>query len=227
MPNRGTHDEQIVWSILDSAFLAHVGFVVQDQPYVIPTLFGREGNILYLHGSAASRMLKHLQMGAPACVTVTQVDALVLARSAFHHSMNYRSVIAFGTGKLITDEVQKLKALRVISEQVIKGRWDEVRTPNARELAATAVIEFAMEEAGAKIRNGPPSDDVEDRDLPIWAGIIPLGLAIGEPVPDPHVQNGHAIPHSVGTFRDGRLDAVGRQDVVMGPNAPLQGVGEA
>jgi nitroimidazol reductase NimA-like FMN-containing flavoprotein (pyridoxamine 5'-phosphate oxidase superfamily) len=184
LPARGSHDAQTVYAILDAAFLAHVGFVVDQQPFVIPTLYGRDGDKLYLHGSAASRMLRTLDAGAPTCVTVTLVDGLVLARSAFHHSMNYRSVTAFGTARAIADPAEKTRALRVISEHLIAGRWDDVRGPSEKELKATAVLEFAIEEASAKVRTGPPIDDEEDYALPVWAGVLPLKLEAGDPEPD-------------------------------------------
>jgi uncharacterized protein len=201
LPARGSHDEQTIWRILDSAFLAHVGFAVDGQPFVIPTLFGRHENTLYLHGSAASRMLKHLQTGAPACITVTLVDGLVLARSAFHHSMNYRSVVAFGIAKLVADEKRKAEALRIISEHLIRGRWNEVRTPTPRELSVTSVIEFAIEEASAKVRTGPPLDDAEDYQLPIWAGVLPLSLTPGDPIPDAKLTTTREVPASVAEYR--------------------------
>src|SRR2546423_9242476 len=152
LPGRGSHDLNTVNAIFDAGFLAHVGFNVNGQPFVIPTLYGRDGEKLYLHGSALSRMLRELDTGIAACVNVTLVDGLVLARSAFHHSMNYRSVVAFGTARKIHDLGQKTEALRVISEHLIRGRWDEVRLPNEKELKATAVLEFTMEEASAKVR---------------------------------------------------------------------------
>ena len=181
LPARGSNEAEAINRILDAAFLAHVGFAVDGQPFVIPTLFGRDGDKLYLHGSAASRAVRHLQTGVPACVTVTIVDGLVLARSAFHHSMNYRSVMAFGTARLIEDPAAKNEALRIISEHLIKGRWDEVREPNAKELKATGVLEFTLEEASAKVRAGPPIDDAEDMSFPVWAGVLPLALTAGEP----------------------------------------------
>src|SRR5215475_9502720 len=184
LPNRGSHDLETVCHILDAGFLAHVGFNVGGQPFVIPTLYGREGEALYLHGSAASRMLRELDSGIPACVNVTLVDGLVLARSAFHHSMNYRSVVAFGTARKMADPEQKISALRIISEHLIAGRWNDVRGPNEKELQATAVLEFSMEEASAKIRTGPPLDDEEDYGLPIWAGVVPLALEAKAPVAD-------------------------------------------
>ena len=184
MPARGSHDTELIHRILDAGFLAHVGFVQDGQPFVIPTLYGRAGDVLYLHGSAASRMIRELASGVPACVTVTLVDGLVLARSAFHHSMNYRSVVAFGTARLVSAAEEKTKALRTISEHLIKGRWGEVRGPNETELKATAVLEFAIEEASAKVRTGPPMDDAEDLGLDVWAGVLPLALTPAEAVAD-------------------------------------------
>jgi len=185
LPARGSHEFSEICSILDAAFLAHVGFVVDGQPFVIPTLFGRQDETLYLHGSAASRMMRQLEQGIAACVTVTLVDGLVLARSAFHHSMNYRSVVAFGTARKIQEDAAKEQALRVISEQVIAGRWNDVRLPTAKELKATTVLSFEIEEASAKVRTGPPKDDDEDYALPIWAGVLPLSIQRGEALADP------------------------------------------
>ena len=203
LPNRGSHELETVCQILDAGFLAHVGFNVDRQPFVIPTLYGREGEALYLHGSAASRMLRELDCGIPACVTVTLVDGLVLARSAFHHSMNYRSVVAFGTARKIHDLGQKTEALRVISEHLIRGRWDEVRLPNEKELKATAVLEFTMEEASAKVRAGPPMDDEEDYALPVWAGVLPLILTPRAAIPDSRLAEGTPLPKYVCHYRNG------------------------
>jgi len=194
LPNRGSHEPEIVNSVLDAGFLAHVGFNVNGQPFVIPTLYGREGDKLYLHGSAASRMLRQLETGIPACVTVTLVDGLVLARSAFHHSMNYRSVTAFGMARKIADAAEKERALRIISDHVIAGRWKDVRGPTEKELKATAVLEFSIEEASSKIRTGPPLDDEEDYELPIWAGILPLRLEAQAPVPDARLADDAETP---------------------------------
>jgi uncharacterized protein len=197
IPTRGSHDRELIYKILDAAYLAHVGFNVRQQPFVIPTLFGREGDKLYLHGSAASRMLRELESGVPACVTVTIVDGLVLARSAFHHSMNYRSVIAFGTALRIVDPEEKTKALRVLSEHLIAGRWEQVRGPNQKELQATAVLEFVIEEASAKVRTGPPLDDEDDYALPVWAGVLPVKLTAGIPVPDERLASDCELPQHV------------------------------
>ena len=202
LPNRGSHEEEVIHRILDEGFLAHVGFQVGAQPFVIPTLYGRDGDTLYLHGSAASRMLRELDTGLPACVTVTLVDGLVLARSAFHHSMNYRSVVAFGTARKIQDPAEKTRALLVISEHLLKGRWKDVRGPSEQELKATAVLRFAIDEASAKVRQGPPLDDEEDYSLPVWAGVLPLKLTAQEPVPDSRMVAGVAEPEYVKNRRN-------------------------
>lgn len=202
LPVRGSHDEKRIFQILDIGFLASVGFCVDQQPFVIPTLYGREANILYLHGSAASRMLQHLETGVRACVTVTLIDGLVLSRSAFDHSMNYRSVVTFGTATAISDPDHKLHALRVISEHLIAGRWKDVRAPNARELQATKVLEYAIDEASAKIRTGPPLDDEDDLSFPVWAGVLPVALHAGTPIADPALSGTLAPPaylHSYNT----------------------------
>lgn len=201
LPDRGHYDEETIHGILDAGFLAHIGFNVNGQPFVIPTLYGREGETLYMHGSAASRMLRELATGIPACVTVTLVDGLVLARSAFHHSMNYRSVVALGTARKIEDTQAKEQALRVISDHLLRGRWDEVRAPHPQELKATSVLEFKVEEASAKIRSGPPKDDEEDYALPVWAGILPLSITPGEPIPDPRMESATAVPDQLKNFR--------------------------
>jgi nitroimidazol reductase NimA-like FMN-containing flavoprotein (pyridoxamine 5'-phosphate oxidase superfamily) len=184
LPTRGSHDPATIASILDAGFLAHVGFCVDGQPFVIPTLYGHDGVSLYLHGSAASRMMRELDKGVPVCVTVTLVDGLVLARSAFHHSMNYRSVVVFGTARKIEDAQQKALALRIISEHLIPGRWSEVRGPSPKELKATTVLALRIEEASTKIRTGPPGDEEDDYTLPVWAGVLPLSVRPATPVPD-------------------------------------------
>src|ERR1700720_673007 len=197
IPDRGSHDSATIAQILDAGFLAHVGFCLDGQPFVIPTLYGRDGKKLYLHGSAASRMLRELETGIPACVTVTLVDGLVLARSAFHHSMNYRSVVAFGTARKIADAGQKVEALRVISEHLIAGRWEDVRKPSEKELKATTVLEFSIEEASSKVRGGPPLDDESDDGLPVWAGVLPLEMKSRLPIPDDKLVEGVTLPEYV------------------------------
>jgi len=201
LPKRGSHDLKDVYAILDAAFLAHVGFNVKGQPFVIPTLYGRDGDKLYLHGSAASRMLRELGSGAPACVTVALIDGLVLARSAFHHSMNYRSVVAFGTALKIDEAARKTHALRVISENVIAGRWRDVRGPTENELKATTVLDFSIEEASAKVRTGPPLDDEEDYALPVWAGVLQLKLEARTLEPDPRLPDGSVVPDYVSRYK--------------------------
>jgi uncharacterized protein len=203
-PARGSHDWETIKQILDTGFLAHVGFCVNGQPFVIPTLYGRDGESLYLHGSAASRMLGELETGILACVSVTLVDGLVLARSAFDHSMNYRSVVAFGTARKVAEPEYKLKALRVISEHLIAGRWEDVREPSQKELKATTVLEFSIEEASSKVRSGPPLDDESDYGLPVWAGVLPLEIKSRPPVPDDRLIEGVTVPDYVRRF-DTRL----------------------
>lgn len=200
LANRGSHDSQTIYTILDAAFLAHVGFQVNGQPFVIPTLYGRNEDKLYLHGSSASRMANELATGVLACVTVTLLDGLVLARSAFHHSMNYRSVVAFGTARKIEEAGQKQRALRIISEHLIAGRWNDVRAPTGQELKATAVLEFSIEEASAKIRRGPPLDEEDDYRLPVWAGVLPLRVEAQRPIPDSRLANGSEVPQYVLRF---------------------------
>jgi nitroimidazol reductase NimA-like FMN-containing flavoprotein (pyridoxamine 5'-phosphate oxidase superfamily) len=205
IPDRGSCDWDTINPILDAGFLAHVGFCVDGQPFVIPTLYGRDGEKLYLHGSAASRMLRELETGVPACVTVTLVDGLVLARSAFDHSMNYRSVVAFGTARKITDLEQKIKSLRVVSEHLIAGRWAEVRGPSDKELKATTVLEFSIDEASSKVRSGPPLDDESDYAFPVWAGVLPLEIRPQSAIPDDKLVEGVAVPDYVQNY-DARLN---------------------
>ena len=184
LPKRGRYDRETVFQILDSAFVCHVGFNVDGQPYVIPTNYGRSGDTLYLHGSSASRMLKTLGAGVPVCVTVTHIDGLVLARSAFHHSVNYRSVVILGTARLADDPAEKMEALRVFTEHVLKGRWDDVRHPSEQEMKATSVLALPLEEVSAKVRTGGPVDDEADYALPVWAGVLPLETVAKAPEPD-------------------------------------------
>jgi nitroimidazol reductase NimA-like FMN-containing flavoprotein (pyridoxamine 5'-phosphate oxidase superfamily) len=197
LPARGHFDRATVNAILDEALVCHVGFVSDGQPFVIPTIHARVGDHVFVHGSAASRMLKTLQGGLPVCLTVTLVDGLVLARSAFHHSMNYRSVVVLGDAEAVTDNGEKWDALHAIVEHVAPGRWSEVREPSAKELAGTLVLRLPIEEASAKVRTGPPLDDEEDYALECWAGVLPLRLTPGTPVPDPRMPEGRPLPASV------------------------------
>jgi len=175
-PQRGVYDRETIEAILDEALLCHVGFEVEGQPYVIPTLHARVGDKLYVHGSAASRLLRHAESGAPVCVTVTLFDGLVLAKSVFNHSVNYRSAVVFGTATLV-DGVEKVEALRALTEQLAPGRWEEARQPTDQELKATWILALPLDEASAKVRTGGPEDEPEDVDLPVWAGVVPVHLA--------------------------------------------------
>lgn len=195
-PERGAYDEQTIFEILDGNFICHVGFIVDNQPFVIPTIYGREGDKIYFHGAPASRMLGSLKSGIPVCVTVTMVDGLVLARSVFHHSMNYRSVVLFGTAAELPD-AEKNHALHVVSEQILKGRWDEARQPSEKEIKATSVLCMKIDEASAKIRTGPPKDAAEDYELPVWAGIVPMQVSYGAAEADPLLRNEISLPESV------------------------------
>jgi nitroimidazol reductase NimA-like FMN-containing flavoprotein (pyridoxamine 5'-phosphate oxidase superfamily) len=194
LPKRGKYERETVFAILDAGFVCHVGFSVDGQPYVIPTNYGRSGDTVYLHGSAASRMLRTLSEGVPVSVTVTHVDGLVLARSAFHHSVNYRSVVILGTARLVTEPAEKMEALRVFTEHVMKGRWDDVRRPTEQELKATTVLALPLEEVSAKVRTGGPIDDEEDYALTVWAGVLPLETVAKEPLADPQRRNNPAVP---------------------------------
>jgi nitroimidazol reductase NimA-like FMN-containing flavoprotein (pyridoxamine 5'-phosphate oxidase superfamily) len=184
LPKRGEYDRVAVFQILDEAFVCHVGFVVDGKPYVIPTSYGRIGNVLYIHGSASSRLLRSLEQGIDVCVTVTLIDGLVLARSAFHHSINYRSVVIFGNANRVDDPDEKIKALHAFTEHVVPGRWKDVRSPNESELRATLVLKLPLVEVSAKVRSGPPIDDEEDYKLSVWAGVLPLTLVAGAPIGD-------------------------------------------
>lgn len=187
LPKRGSYDRTVVYQILDEGFICHVGFVAKGQPLVIPTGYARHDETLYIHGSQASRMLRTLSDGIDVCVTVTLIDGLVLARSAFHHSMNYRSVVMFGRASLVEARDKKLAALRAFSDHVIVGRWSQVREPSEQELMATTVLALPLVEVSAKVRTGPPLDDEEDYGLQVWAGVIPLKLLAGPPLPDPRL----------------------------------------
>jgi hypothetical protein len=200
LPKRGSFERQTVYEILDEGFVCHVGFVSDGQPFVIPTAYGRVGDVLYLHGAKASRMLKALSSGAEVCVTVTLIDGLVLARSAFHHSINYRSVVLFGRARAVESEEEKNAALEAFTEHVCRGRWAEVRWPTPQELAATTVVALPLAEASAKVRTGPPIDDEEDYALPVWAGVLPLGVEPGTPEADPRLPADIPLPDYIERF---------------------------
>jgi nitroimidazol reductase NimA-like FMN-containing flavoprotein (pyridoxamine 5'-phosphate oxidase superfamily) len=201
LPDRGAYDRETIYRILDDAFVCHVGFVVEGQPYVIPTNFGRSGDVLYIHGSPASRMLRALSSGAPVCVEVTLIDGLVLARSGFHSSVNYRSVVILGRATIVEEPKEKEAALAAFSEHVLRGRWKEIRPPTDAELKGTTVLALPLDEASAKIRTGPPNDDEADYALPVWAGVLPLRIVAGEPIPDPRLNPGIPIPSYVRAYR--------------------------
>jgi len=192
--DRAVYDRAAAYKILDEGFICHVGFVADDQPFVIPTGYGRIGDNLYIHGSAASRMLRRVDQGIAVCVTVTLLDGLVLARSIFNHSMNYRSVVILGTAVAVNDAKEKLEALRLLSEHILPGRWVESRQPNEKELKATLVMRLPIEEFSAKVRQGPPVDDEEDYAFPTWAGVIPLEMVAGKPVDDPRLDPARDAP---------------------------------
>ena len=203
-PQRAVYDRDVVNRILDEGFICHVGFVVDGQPFVVPTSYGRHEDVLYIHGSAASRMLRNVSGGIPVCVTVTLLDGLVLARSIFNHSMNYRSVMVLGTGTAIEDREEKLTALRLLSEHIVPGRWQEARQPNDRELKATTIIRVPIREFSAKVREGPVIDDEEDYAFPVWAGVLPLKVVAGDPVRDSRLDDGIEVPDYVKRYSRSR-----------------------
>src|SRR5215475_7285930 len=201
LPKRGKYDSETVYKILDEAFICHVGFVADGQPFVIPTGFGRSGDVLYIHGSAASRMLRSLEKGIPVCVTATLVDGLVLARSAFHHSVNYRSVVILGTAKVVDDPKEKIEALRRFTEHIMKGRWEEIRWPNEQEMKGTTVLALPLEEVSAKVRTGGPIDEEEDYSLPVWAGVLPIKAIPQEPAADARLNPNTPLPEYIKSYR--------------------------
>ncbi len=201
LPARGRYDRETIDAILDEGFICHVGFAVDGQPYVIPTGYARVGDLFYIHGSSASRMLKNIATGIDVCVTVTLIDGLVLARSAFHHSMNYRSVVILGNAELVEDPDEKDKVLEALTEHFVPGRWADVRWPTELELKATTVLKLTIEEASAKIRTGDPKDDEEDYAMDVWAGVLPLALAVGTPVPDARLDPSISAPNHVTHYK--------------------------
>jgi nitroimidazol reductase NimA-like FMN-containing flavoprotein (pyridoxamine 5'-phosphate oxidase superfamily) len=200
LPVRGSHELEQIYSILDEGMVCHVAFVADGKPVVMPTAYGRKDDVIYLHGAVAGRMARALATGIELCVTVTLVDGLVLARSAFHHSMNYRSVVVFGQATLVQDEARKFEAMRVLTEHLVPGRWETIRTPTSAELAGTLVLEVPILEASAKVRVGPPVDDEADYELPVWAGVVPLALVPGRPVADPRLAPEVRTPLHVNAF---------------------------
>jgi nitroimidazol reductase NimA-like FMN-containing flavoprotein (pyridoxamine 5'-phosphate oxidase superfamily) len=190
LPQRASYEWDTLTAILDEGLVAHVGFSVDGQPYVLPMVYARLGECLYLHGATSSRLMRQLEQGVPACLTVTLLDGLVLARSAFHHSVNYRSVVVLGTARRVVDEAERLRALEALTEHMLPGRWAQVRPPNAQELKATSVLALPLAEASAKVRTGPPRDDEEDLSLPVWAGELPLRLSPLHPVDSPDLRPG-------------------------------------
>lgn len=208
LPQRGQYERQVVYQILDEGLVCHLGFVVDGQPFVIPTAYGRVDDRLYIHGSPASRMLRTLQGGVEVCVTVTLLDGLVLARSAFHHSMNYRSVVVFGTAAIVEGADEKLAALQAFTEHIVPGRWAEVRLPTRQEVAGTLVLVLPLTEASAKVRTGPPVDDEADYKLPVWAGEIPLRLTAGTPIDDPRLIVGIEPPSYVRNYTRAKGDGL-------------------
>lgn len=200
LPKRANYETQTIYNILDEALICHIGFTINNQPYVIPTTYGRVEDKLYIHGSPASRMLRSLNQGIEVCVTVTLLDGLVLARSAFHHSMNYRSVVIFGTATLINNTEEKMEALRAFTEHIIPKRWQEIRQPSKQELQGTMILSLPLTEASAKVRTGNPVDDETDYDLPVWAGVLPLQMLPGKAIADDRLIEGIEIPDYVQNY---------------------------
>jgi uncharacterized protein len=193
-PHRGIYDRETIYRILDEGFVCHVGFAVDSQPFVIPTMYARVGDAIYFHGSAASRMLRGAAEGLAVCITVTIVDGLVLARSVFNHSINYRSVVALGKAALVDAPEEKIAALNAFTERILPGRWNDARQPNEQELKATSILRLPLTEASAKVRSGPPEDDAADYALPVWAGVVPLHLHADGPIRDERCDPAIPVP---------------------------------
>jgi len=200
-PQRGVYDRESIYRILDEGFVCHVGFSVDGQPYVIPTLFARVGEAIYFHGSAASRMLRNLGEGIPVCITVTLADGFVLARSVFNHSMNYRSVVALGKATIVDGSTEKLGALHAFTDKILPGRWNDARQPNEKELKATNILRLPLTEVSAKVRSGPPIDDDADYALPVWAGVIPFHVAADAPIRDEGCDPAIPLPQYLQNFK--------------------------
>lgn len=204
IPKRGAYDKETVYAIVDDALICHVGMIEEGRPVVIPTIHARDGDNLLLHGASTSRMLNHVGAGHDICVTVTHLDGLVLARSVFHHSMNYRSAVLFGKGALIEDADEKMKALEIFTEKLIPGRWDDARQPTPNESKATHIVSVPIDLASAKVRVGPPGDDDEDYSLDVWAGVLPMRTVFGELEADPLLKDGVAVPQYIEAYRDSK-----------------------
>jgi nitroimidazol reductase NimA-like FMN-containing flavoprotein (pyridoxamine 5'-phosphate oxidase superfamily) len=200
LPERGHYDSDTIYAIVDAALICHVGFVVDGQPFVMPTLHARIGDEILLHGASTSRMIRHAAAGAPICITVTHVDGIVLARSVFDHSINYRSAVLYGIGRAVEEDEEKRAALYAFTERLIPGRWDDARQPTVRELRATGVVAVTIESASAKVRSGPPSDEEADLALPVWAGVLPLRQTSGELVAAPNMRPDIAVPGYLATL---------------------------
>jgi nitroimidazol reductase NimA-like FMN-containing flavoprotein (pyridoxamine 5'-phosphate oxidase superfamily) len=200
LPERGHYDAATIYPIVDAALICHVGFALDGQPYVIPTLHARRGDTILLHGAKGSRLLRHIQAGGEVCITVTLMDGIVLARSVFHHSINYRSAVLFGSGAVIDGDNERLEALEAFTERLIPGRWRDARQPSAIELKQTTIVAVPIESASAKIRTGPPGDEADDLDLPVWAGILPLRQSAGAPIADPQLKPGVELPGYIRSY---------------------------
>ena len=201
LPKRSVYDFEKIAEILDSSFVCHIGFSINRQPFVIPTCFGRKDDEIFFHGAKTSRMLEHIKSGSEICITVTLIDGIVLARSVFHHSINYRSVILFGNAKEINDPFEKTDALKIITEHIIPGRWSDARKPNEKELNATSVFSLKINEVSAKVRDGGPVDEKEDMGLNVWAGVLPVKIVSGEPVSDPKLNGNISLPGYIKNYK--------------------------
>lgn len=199
-PERGHYEREAIYPIVDAALLCHVGFVIEGQPFVIPTLHARDGDTILLHGAVGSRLLREAATGTPLCITMTHLDGIVLARSVFNHSINYRSAVLFGTGRVLAEPAEKLAALAHFTERLLPGRWDDAREPSAKELRATGVVAVTIEGASAKVRTGPPQDGDDDLALPVWAGVLPIHECCGTPLADPHVAPAQPVPDYLAAF---------------------------
>jgi uncharacterized protein len=200
-PERGAYDSSVIYPIVDEALICHVGFAYDNQPFVIPTLHARQGDAILLHGAKGSRLLRHVETGGEVCITITLLDGIVLARSVFSHSINYRSVVLFGKGQVILDDDMRMQALEAFTERLIPGRWQDARPPSPVELKQTTIVAVPIESASAKVRSGPPKDNQDDMELPVWAGILPLHQACGIPIADPQLRAEIGVPEYVRNYR--------------------------